>query len=155
MPFIAAKRSSGGRPARWRSGLRARDATWGGGRARHEARLLPLRQRAALAAIDRLLLDRREAPLVVGDDQQDLEPVERSGRPQVRRLDDAVRVAPDIDHLTDQEALRVGRADADAELDAGRDDLVADRHDVARIDLAHDQDTAELADDLAGRRVGC
>src|SRR6478735_4084710 len=109
MPFIAAKRSSGSGPARWRSGLRTRDAARRGRRARYEAWLLALRERAATAAIDRLLLDRRQA------------------------------------------ALRIGRADADAELDARGDDLVADGHDIARIDLAHDQDAAKLADDLAGR----
>src|SRR6476660_3244203 len=133
MPFIAAKRSSGSRPARWRSGLRTRDAARRGRRARHEAWLLALRERATTAAIDRLLLDRRQAALVVGDDQQGLEPVERGRRPQVGGLDDAVRIAPDIDHLPDQKALRVWRADTDAELDARGDDLVADGHDVARI----------------------
>src|SRR6187455_1284460 len=107
MPFIAAKRSSARRPARWRSGLRTRDAARHWRRARHEAWLLALGKRAAIAAIDRLLLDRRQAALVVGDDQQGLEPVERGRRPEVGSLDDAVRIALDIDHLPDQEALRV------------------------------------------------
>ena len=118
-----------------------------------DARLFALGQRPTRPAVDRLLLDRREAALVVGDDQHELELVELCGRLEVGGLDDVVGVAPDVDDLADEQALRVGRADAAAQLDAGGHDLVADRDGLARVDLAHDQDAAELSDDLAGRRV--
>ena len=65
----------------------------------------------------------------------------------------SLAIAPDVDDLADEEALGVGRADAAAELDAGGHDLVADGDRLAGVDLAHDQDAAELADDLAGRGV--
>ena len=69
-------------------------------------------------------------------------------------LDDVVRVALDVDDLADEQALGIRRADPAAELDAGGHDLVADRDRLARVDLAHDQHAAELADDLARRGVG-
>ena len=75
------------------------------------------------------------------------------GRLEEGGLDDVVGVALDVDDLADEQALRVRRADAAAELDPGGHDLVADRDLLARVDLAHDQDAAELADDLAGRGV--
>ena len=128
MPFIASKRSRApttriASRARRRSGLRAWPRVRSVGR---EARLLAGREGPLLAAaVDRLLLDRRQPALVVEDDQHVLELVEVRRRLEERGLDDIVGIALDVDDLADEQALRVGRADPAGELDAGRDDLVA------------------------------
>ena len=93
-----------------------------------------------------LLIDRRQSALVVRDDQDVLQLVQIDGRLEVSRLDDRVGVAPDVDDLADQQPLGVRRTDAAAELDSGRDHLVADLGPFRRVDVLHDQDAAELAD---------
>ena len=111
---------AGQRTSRWpRLGLRCRRRR----RGRRVARLLADRQGLAAAAVDRLLLDRRQAALVVEDHQHVLERVEVGGRLQEGGLDDVVRVAPDVDHLADEQALGIRRADAARERDAGCHDL--------------------------------
>src|SRR5689334_1731280 len=127
MPFIAAKgsrRRRSGASGAWAghgrrvTGGESRAAT--GCRRRRSARrgrrrdawLLARRQRLAATAVDRLVLDRRQAALVVRDDEQRLELVEVGGRLEVGCLDDRVGVTLDIDDLADEEALRVGRAHA-------------------------------------------
>ena len=72
------------------------------------ARLLALGQDARAAAVDRLLLDRRQPALVVGDDEHVLELVEVGGGLEVGGLDDVVGVAADVDDLADEEALGNG-----------------------------------------------
>ena len=81
----------------------------------------PLGQGAAGPVIEQSIgcsLGRRQAALVVEDDEHVLELLEVRRRLEEGGLDDAVRVAPDVDDLADQEALRVRRADAAGELDA-------------------------------------
>ena len=104
-------------------------ASAGGTAARPPAacRLLGLGGALLGRAVDRLLRQRRQAALVVGDDEHELEPVQVGRRLQVGGLDDVVGVAPDVDDLADEQALGVRRADAAAELDAGGDDLDAER----------------------------
>jgi hypothetical protein len=74
------------------------------------ARLLAARDDATWArdrAVDRLVARQRQATLVVEDHEHVLELLEVGRRLQVGGLDDAVRVAPDVDHLAQEEALRV------------------------------------------------
>src|SRR5207245_1695383 len=83
------------------------------------------------------------------DHQNVLQLVEVDRGLQVRGLDDRVRVPPDVDYLADQQPLRIGRANAAAQLDAGRHDLVADLRPLCGVDVLHHEHAAELADDLA------
>src|SRR5262245_31604430 len=89
--------------------------TRGRGRPRRGAGLLAGGERLATAAVDRLLLDRREPAPVVGDDQQVLELVEVRRGLEIGGLDDVVRVALDVDDLPDEKALGERRSDAAAE----------------------------------------
>src|SRR5688572_14462164 len=140
----------------WRRG-RPRRAGWRRRRAgsRVEARLLPFGQGAlaAFATVDRLFLERWQPAFVVGDHEYELELVEVGRRLQIGRLDHRVRVAPDVDDLPDEQALRIGRSDAATQLEPGRDDLVALDDDLAGVDLLHHEHTAELTDDLTPRGV--
>ena len=52
-----------------------------------------------------------------------------------------------------EQALRVRRAKAADELDAGREDLLADAHLRGRVDVGHDERATQLPDDLAGGRA--
>src|SRR5436190_589216 len=77
MPFIAGKGSSRVGRSSPRSGPGAgRVARLGCGRRRRDAWLFALGQDPVTPAVDRLLLDRWQAALVVRDDQQVLELVE-------------------------------------------------------------------------------
>src|SRR4029077_12424352 len=91
-----------------------------GRRTRRQAGLLALGQDAAGPAVDGLLFDRRQAALVVGHDEEGLEPVEVSRRLEEGGLDDVVRVALDVDDLADEQAFRIRRAHPATELDARR-----------------------------------
>ena len=105
----------------------------------------------SVGTVNGLLVDGRQAALVIEDDEHVLEAFEVRRRLQERGLHDVVRVALDVDDLADDEALGVGRANAAAELDAGGHDLVAQGDLGARVDLGHRQGVGEVALDLAGR----
>src|SRR5258705_11606932 len=119
---------------------------WGHGRRRLrrsrrwrrlDARLLTAGDHAArsgLRAVDRRVAARRQTALVVEDDEDVLDLVEVGGRREIGGLDDAVGVAPDVDDLADQEALRIGRTDAATELDARGQDFLAELDRLRRVD---------------------
>ena len=156
MPFIArAAVAVAARIAQRRRALTAwASARCGGGRDGVQARLLALGQRPPPVGVQSIgcSLDRRQAALVVEDDEHVLELVEVGGRLQVGGLDDRVRVAPDVDDLADQQALGIRRADAAARARCrpSRPRRRARSVSVESI-CSMTSDAAELADDLAGR----